>query len=96
MTNRELSHISIIKNIDQEQEVVAEDLKTPIVNESLIRDEPSETLALKEFINNILDNMNSNDNVLPDAKELQKAVLGRKLFIVTPLSTHKFINNLFY
>ena len=85
MTNRELSHISIIKNIDQEeeqeQELVAEDLKKPIVNESLIREEPSETLALKEFINNILDNMNSNDNVLPDAKELQKAVLGRKLFI---------------
>jgi hypothetical protein len=83
LTNRELSHISIIKNIDQEeeeveQEVVAVDLKVAIVNESLIKEEPSEALALKEFINNILDNMNSNDNVLPDAKELQKAVLGMK------------------
>ena len=75
LSNREISHISIIKNIDQE------DLKKSIVNESLIGEEPSETLALKEFINNILDNMNSNDNVLPDAKELQKAVLGRKSFI---------------
>jgi uncharacterized protein YfkK (UPF0435 family) len=83
LTNRELSHISIIKNIDQqeeevEQEVVAVDQKVAIVNESLIKEEPSEALALKEFINNILDNMNSNDNVLPDAKELQKAVLGMK------------------
>ena len=82
--NIAFNDVSIIKNIEQEvtNEVDSNNKrenfeidKSPIEQKDIDVD-----ASLAGFFNNILDKMNSNNNVLPDAKELQKAVIG-KLFI---------------
>ena len=64
---------SIIKNIEQESR--SENKNAESTASASVNQKSNKYI----FFKSILEKMNVNDNILPDAKELQKAVLGKSL-----------------